>query len=84
MSLLAPSLAQKIYLNPSSPQNIILRINGDMETCEEMLVSQGIEIRRILHLINGFAITAAGSTVEQLANETWVMSIEEDQQVRTL
>jgi hypothetical protein len=84
MSELAPNLAFKISKNPETPQHVIVRVEGDVDACEERLTSQGFEIRRTLRLIKGFAATAPGSLVQELANEPWVTSIEEDQPVQAL
>jgi hypothetical protein len=84
MSELAASLAFKINNDPEIPLNVIVRVNGDLDKCEEQLTSQGFEIRRKLALIQGFAATATGSQVQELANEPWVTFIEEDQQVQAL
>jgi hypothetical protein len=84
VSELAASLALKIDNNPEIPQNIIVRVSGDMDECEEQLSSRGFEIRRKLALIRGFAATATGSQVQELANESWVTFIEEDLQVQAL
>lgn len=84
MSELAPSLAFKISKNPEAPQQIIVRVVGDVDTCEQRLTAQGFKIRRKFSLIKGFAATASGSQVQDLANEPWVTSIEEDQPVQAL
>jgi hypothetical protein len=84
MSELAPSLALKISKNPDSPQQVIVRVEGDVDACEHRLAAQGFEIRRKLGLIKGFAATASGSQVQDLADEPWVTSIEEDQPVQAL
>jgi peptidase inhibitor I9 len=84
MSKLAASLASNIDDNPEAPQNVIVRVEGDVDTYEEQLTLHGFMIRRKLRLINGFAATAPGSRVQELANEPWVTSIEQDQQVQAL
>jgi hypothetical protein len=84
MTEIAPNLALKISQDPDTPQQVIVRVEGDVDACEERLALHGFEIRRKLRLIKGFAATGAGSHVQELANEPWVTSIEEDQPVRAL
>ena len=84
MCELAASLAYKIDGSPQSTQNVIVRVEGDLDACELRLTSHGLKIRRKLRLIKGFAATATGTSLRVLANEPWVTSIEEDQQVQAL
>ncbi len=84
MSQIAPRLQQKIASDPNAPQNVIVRVNGDLESLQKTLEANGFHIRRKLGLIKGFAATAPGSSVKQLAGQPWVTSIEEDQQVHTM
>ncbi len=84
MPQLAPHLQQKIERDPHAPQNVIVRVNGDMDALQKTLEANGFQIRRKLGLIKGFAATAPGSQVRQMANQPWVTSIEEDQQVHTM
>jgi hypothetical protein len=84
MPQIAPGLRQKIQSDPSAPQNVIVRVNGDLESLQKILEANGFQIRRKLGLIKGFAATAPGASVNQIAGQPWVTSIEEDQQVHTL
>lgn len=84
MSELDPTLAFKISESPDEPLDVIVRVDRDVDSCVEQLSSQGFEIRRKLYLIKGFAATATGLQVQELAYEPWVISIELDQQVRAL
>ncbi len=84
MAQIGPSLNKKIQASPKQPQNIIVRVNGDMEVSQQQLETAGFQIRRKLSLIKGFAVTGPGQSVRDLANQPWVTSIEEDQQVHTM
>ncbi len=84
MSQIAPGLQQKIASDPSAPRHVIVRVNGDLATLQKTLEDNGFQIRRKLGLIKGFAATASGLSVSQVANQPWVTSIEEDQQVHTM
>ncbi len=84
MAVLASSLQKKISEAPTQPQNVIVRVSGDMETAQQRLQNAGFQVRRRLNLINGFAGSAPGINLNAVAREPWVQSIEEDQQVHTL
>ncbi len=84
MAQIGPTLSKKIQSSPQQPQNVIVRVNGDMEVSQQQLQAAGFKIRRKLGLIKGFAVTGPGQQVRELANQPWVTSIEEDQQVRTM
>ncbi len=83
MSHFSPSLKHKIENDPERERKVIVRVNGDMDVCEGKLKASGFHIRRKLMLIKGFAITAPGSSVQELAHEDWITHVEEDSQVHT-
>ncbi len=84
MSQIASGLRQKIARHPDASQNVIVRVNGDMDELQNALEANGFQIRRKLGLIKGFAATAPGSSIQKVADQPWVMSIEEDQQIHTM
>ncbi len=84
MTQLSSGLQQKIAANPSAPQNVIIRVDGDLDARQQQLEANGLQIRRKLGLIKGFAATASGVILRQVAAQPWVTSIEEDQQVHTM
>lgn len=84
MPQLPHSLQQKIAQDPQAMQNVIVRVNGDLDAVQEMLEANGFQIRRKFTLIKGFAATASGSQVQYIARQTWIISVEEDQQVHIM
>ena len=84
MAQLAPTLQQKIVSDPDAPQQVIVRVNGNLDARGETLEANGFQIRRKLGLVKGFAATAPGSAISEIARQPWVTSIEEDQQVHTM
>ncbi len=84
MAQIANNLKKKLESSPTQPHNVIVRVNGDMEVGQQQLEAAGFQIRRKLGLIKGFAVTGPGQNVQALAQQPWVTSIEEDQQVRTM
>ncbi len=84
MARINQDLEQKIETDPDQPQNVIVRVKGDMDASQQQLEAAGFQVRRKLRLIKGFALTGPGKNLQGLANQPWVTSIEEDQQVRTM
>lgn len=84
MTEIPASLASMIDLDPERELQVIVRVEGDLDACEQSMYSLGVEIRRKLPLIKGLAITAPGTVVWDLADQPWVTHIEEDQQVQAL
>ena len=84
MAQLSAGLEQKIAANPAVSQDVIIRVDGDLDARQQQLEASGWQIRRKLGLIKGFAATASGSSIHQLAAQPWVTSIEEDKQVHTM
>ncbi len=84
MARISSLLEDKISDDPDQPLNVIIRVSGDLSERLDALEEQGFHLRRRLSLIKGLAGTATGSAIRKFATQPWVMSIEEDQQVRTM
>lgn len=84
MAQVPPALAQAIRENPGAPRQVIVRVSGDLDARAEELAGLGLQIRRSLRLVNGFAGSATGADIQRLAAVSWVTSIEPDQQVHTM
>ncbi len=77
-------LAANIHANPGAIFPIIVRVQGDMDACQTELETAGLVISRRMWLIHGFAGSAAGTTIETLAQLDWIVSVESDQAVQTM
>ena len=84
MTQLSSGLQHKIAADPGASHNVIIRVDGDLDARQQQLEASGFRIRRKLGLIKGFAATASGTALHQVAGQPWVTSIEEDQQVHTM
>ncbi len=81
MTQMPRNLQAKIENDPERSLNVIVCVDGDLDTRQKMLQASGFHIRRRLGLIKGFAVTAPGSRVQSVAEEPWVTSVEEDHEI---
>ncbi len=65
-------------------KHAIVRVLGPLDVARERLRSRGVEIRRELKLIRGFAVSAPARVLDALTKESWVTSVEPDREVRAL
>ena len=76
-------LLERLKADPEAEFRLIVKTAGEPGQYLTHLQTLGIEVRRKFKLTRSLAITAKADTALQLANETWVEKIEEDQIVRT-
>jgi len=76
-------LLERLKADPEAEFRLIVKTAGEPGQYLTHLQALGIEVRRKFKLTRSLAITARADTALQLANETWVEKIEEDQIVRT-
>jgi hypothetical protein len=76
-------LLERLKADPEAEFGLIVKTAGEPGQYLTHLQALGIEVRRKFKLTRSLAITAKADTALQLANETWVEKIEEDQIVRT-
>jgi hypothetical protein len=79
-----PILRNQVEAKPDETYNIIVRVEGDLDTCQQQLEADGLQISRRLRLIRGFAAAGPGTAVQKAATEDFIVSIERDQQVHTM
>jgi hypothetical protein len=79
-----PILKKQVTDQPDETYNVIVRVEGDLDTRQQQLEADGLQITRRLRLIRGFAATAPGTAVQKAAAEDFIVSIERDQQVHTM
>lgn len=84
MSKTDPTLAQEAKANPQDTFRVIVRVQGDLDTCQEQLETLGFTITRRLRLIQGLAGTATGEAVLRAMGQDWVAAIERDAEMRTM
>ncbi len=84
MATISPDFKTRLQQNPNSTFNIIARLRGDPSKHVADVEARGLTVKRTLTLIAALAIQGSASMLLALANEPWVLSIEEDKQVHTM
>lgn len=79
-----PKLEEQICAEPQQTFNVIVRVDGDLQTRESALEAEGFNIRRRFRLISGFAASAKGADIQKVSEADWVVSVEPDQEVRIM
>ncbi len=82
MKNLDPLLARAAQENPHESFQVIVRVEGDLDTRQGQLEQCGFCITRRSRLIHGFGASAQGEAVLRATNEDWVISIERDIEMR--
>ena len=84
MANMSSALADKLAREPQSSVSVIVRVEGDSAAYAQRVESRGVIIKHVYTLITGFALTGSAGAILALANEPWVVSIEEDKPVHTM
>lgn len=69
---------------PEAKVWLIVRIKGEPKAYCPLLVERGIKVKRELAIIKALAIECEASSALALLGEGWVVSLEEDREVRAL
>jgi hypothetical protein len=84
MSKIEPSLQHKLEAWKDSPFDLIVRVSGPPEDSRPRLESRGIQVRRQFQLLSALAVNCLGGEALALAEEPWVLKVEEDKPVTTM
>ncbi len=84
MPKVEPALASLASKNPKETFRVIVRVKGDLDARQEQLAEMGFAIARRLRLIGGFGATAKGASLQESAQQDWIVSIEPDGEMRTM
>ncbi len=84
MANIPPDLETKIQRDPQKPVDLIVRLADDPSKHLHDLQSLGWNIQRTFSLTPSVAIRGPAAACRPLANEPWVVSIEEDKPVHTM
>jgi hypothetical protein len=82
-SRIAARLARRWRAIPQIQVRAIVRTIADLDETAAILEQRGMKITRRYHLLPAVAVTGLAQDVLALADEDWIASIEEDQQVHT-
>lgn len=80
-SRIAARLARRWRASPQAQVRAIVRTVADLEETATILEQRGLKVTRRYHLLPALAVLGSAQDVLSLANEDWITSIEEDQQV---
>jgi hypothetical protein len=84
MAKIPESFQSALKKNPSAVFRLIARVKDDPDAHVESLKARGFIVHRTFALISALAIEGAASSALALADEPWVLSIEEDKLVHTM
>ena len=81
---LSPELKAKLKSNPEVIVRLIIQVKGEASSRVRDLQTRGVIVRHVFSLTPSLAVEGPASTLLTLANENWVLSVEEDKPVHTL
>jgi hypothetical protein len=84
MSKIEPDLQYRLEAWKDSPFDLIVRVSEPPEDCRPRLESRGIQVRRQFQLLSALAVNCLGGQALALADEPWVLQVEEDKPVTTM
>jgi hypothetical protein len=77
-------LAAKLASRSAAPLALIIRVEQADDAAAAALAARGFEVTRRIQLLPAFAASGPGIAVTALAEQSWVLSIEEDQTVQAM
>jgi len=84
MATISSTFKAQLERDPKATVNVIVRVQETASLQTQKFQSLGLTVKHAYTLIPGFALFGSASAVLALANETWVVSVEEDKQVHTM
>jgi hypothetical protein len=84
MATLSEGLKSRLQSDRSAIMRVIIKVKGKPSNCLPALESRGLIVHHAFTLIPALAIEGPASAILSLVDESWVLSIEEDRQVRTM
>jgi hypothetical protein len=82
-SRIAARLARRWRADPRAQIRAIVRTVADLDESALILEQRGLKVTRRYHLLPALAVSGPAERILALAEEDWITSIEEDQQVHT-
>jgi hypothetical protein len=81
---ISPDLKAKLESNPNATVSLIVRLKDDPGSRIPAVQAHGLTVRHTYSLISAIAVEGSASASLALAQEPWVVSLEEDSAVHTL
>jgi hypothetical protein len=84
MAGIASELRSKLQRDPNALVHLIVRLTDEPNTHVADVQALGITVRRTFTLIPAIAVEGTAAASLALADQPWVLSIEEDKPVHTM
>ena len=84
MAKIDPKLEQRLQDMPNRSVDLMVHTDGDPSPHLDWLAANEIEVRHVIKLMPGVAISCPGRDALKLLTQDWVVSIELDEAVRAL
>ena len=84
MAKINPALEHQLKNMPNRSVDLIVRTADDAEPHLEWTKSVGLEVKQVYRLSPGMAVSGPGRAALKLVDQSWVVSIELDAQVKTM
>jgi hypothetical protein len=84
MANISQDLKSKLQTSPNATVRLIVRLADDPSRHVAAVQAHGLIVRHTYTLISAVAVEGAASASLKLADEPWVVSIEEDKAVHTM
>jgi hypothetical protein len=82
MAKIDSKLEQRLQDMPNRSVDLIVRTDGDPSPHLEWLAANDIEVRQVLKLLPGVAVSCPGRDALKLLAQDWVVSVESDEGVK--
>ena len=84
MAMQISDLKSKWQRDPDATVRLIVRVTDNPSAHVAQVEAHGLVVRYTYSLISALAVQGAAAAALALANEPWIISIEEDKPVRTM
>ncbi len=84
MATISPELKAKLERDPEALVHLIVRVQDAPHKRLDDVCALGLTVRRTFTLIPAIAIQGSAAASLQLAQKSWVVSLEEDKLVHTM
>ena len=84
MASVSPEFKKKLESNPNAVVSVIVRVQKESSAYVQQVQARNLTVRHAYTLIPALALRGPASAVIALAQEGWVVSIEEDRVVHTM
>lgn len=84
MAKISSALEHQLKNMPNRSVDLIVRTTEDVEPHLEWTKSVGLDVKQVFRLSPGMAVSGPGQAALKLVDQSWVVSIELDSQVKAM